>query len=71
MESPYETLRSLTSSRLRQNILNSLNKPMRLCELKRAVGSNAPNTSSKAKDLQNLGLVKRDRGDYIYINFTY
>ena len=64
MDSSYEIIKSLVSSRLRLDILSSLEVPMRLCNLKRAVKSNAPNTSSRAKDLQNLGLVKRDGGDY-------
>lgn len=64
MEFSYQALRSLTSSRLRKDILKSLESPMRLCDLKRAVKSNAPNTSSKARDLQDLGLIKREHGDY-------
>jgi predicted transcriptional regulator len=64
MESSYEVLRSLTSSRLRQDILSSLDRPMRLSELRRAIDSNAPNTSAKAKELQEMGFVHRDNGDY-------
>lgn len=63
MES-YESTKSLISSRLRLDILGSLDSPMRLSELRRAVGANAPNTSAKAKDLQRLGLVERDNGDF-------
>jgi len=37
---------------------------MRLADLRRAVNSNAPNTSSKAKDLTAMGLVEREGGDY-------
>jgi predicted transcriptional regulator len=65
MNSSYEALRTLTSSRLRQDILSSLERPMRLCELRRAIRSNAPNTSSKARELQDLGLITRNRGDYM------
>lgn len=64
MEASYEILRNLVSSRLRLDILGSLDSPMRLCELRRAIGSNAPNTSSKAKELQNIGLIERSNGDY-------
>ena len=64
MDVSYDVLRIITSSRLRLNILNSLESPMRLSDLRRAVNSNAPNTSSKAKDLQRLDLIKRDNGDY-------
>jgi predicted transcriptional regulator len=63
MES-YEYAKSLVSSRLRLDILGSLESPMRLCELRRLVGANAPNTSAKAKDLQRLGLIERDEGDF-------
>jgi predicted transcriptional regulator len=64
MDASYEALRSLTSSRLRKDILGSLEEPMRLCDLRRAVSSNAPNTSSKARDLQEMGFICRDNGDY-------
>ncbi len=64
MDKAHGALRSLTASRLRLRILKVLESPMRLSELKRVVDSNAPNTSCKAKDLQGLGLVKRDNGDY-------
>jgi predicted transcriptional regulator len=64
MTASYDAMRALVSSRLRLNILASLNEPMRLCDLKRAVRSNAPNTSSKARGLQDLGLIKRDNGNY-------
>jgi len=64
MDISYGILRTITSSRLRLNILRSLESPMRLSDLRRAVNSNAPNTSSKAKDLQELSLITRDNGDY-------
>ncbi len=63
MES-YESAKSLVSSRLRLDILDSLDTPKRLSELRRAVGANAPNTSTKAKDLQRLGLIERNDGDF-------
>lgn len=63
MES-YESARSLVSSRLRLDILGSLESPMRLADLRRAVGANAPNTSTKAKDLQQMGLIERNNGDF-------
>lgn len=64
MDATYDALRALTSSKLRWGILDSLDAPMRLSELRREVGANAPNTSTKAKDLQRLGLIERDNGDY-------
>lgn len=64
MEDSREVLRSLACSRLRQDILSSLERPMRLSDLKRAVDSNAPNTSAKARELQKMGFVCRERGDY-------
>jgi len=64
MKSPYDVLRTITSSRLRLDILRSLESPMRLSDLRRVVDSNAPNTSAKARDLQRLNLIKRDNGDY-------
>jgi predicted transcriptional regulator len=64
MEASYDALRALTSSKLRWGILDSLEKPRRLSDLRRIVGANAPNTSTKAKDLQRLGLIERDNGDF-------
>ncbi len=60
----YEVLRTITSSRLRLDILSRLTSPKRLSDLRREIGASAPNTSSKAKDLQKLGLIERDNGDY-------
>jgi predicted transcriptional regulator len=58
------TIRKLYDSRLRLAILDALEEgPMRLADLRRAVNSNAPNTSSKAKDLEDLDMVaKTDEG---------
>jgi predicted transcriptional regulator len=64
MDASYDALRALTSSKLRWGILESLERPKRLSDLRRIVGANAPNTSTKAKDLQRLGLIDRDNGDY-------
>jgi len=57
-------LKNICNSRLRAGILFSLDEPMALCDLRRALGTNAPNTSAKAKDLEKMGLVERDNGDY-------
>ncbi len=63
-DSAKDTLRRLYDSRLRLAILDALKGgPMRLSDLRRAVGANAPNTSSKAKNLEEIGLVERS-GDY-------
>ncbi len=64
MDASYDALRALTSSKLRWGILESLEHPKRLSDLRRIVGANAPNTSTKAKDLQRLGLIDRDNGDF-------
>jgi predicted transcriptional regulator len=64
MKAPHAALKTLVNSRLRLEILESLEQPMRLSDLRRAVDANAPNTSSKAKDLEALGLIKRSNGDY-------
>ncbi len=58
-------LRTLASSRIRMGILEALGEPMRLSELRRVVGTNAPNTSTKAKDLEAMGLIERDNGGYM------
>ncbi len=60
----HDKLRFLVSSRLRLRILEALDTPMRLSDLRRVVGANAPNTSSKAKDLQFLRLIEREDGNY-------
>ncbi len=65
----YETagpvLRKLYDSKLRLAILDALKDgPLRLAELRRKVNANAPNTSSKAKDLEDLSLVERSGGQY-------
>jgi len=52
-------------SKLRLAILDALaEKPMSLSDLRRKVNANAPNTSSKAKDLEELGMVERKQGAY-------
>ncbi len=59
------TVRKLYDSKLRLAILDALsNSPMRLADLKNAVKSNAPNTSAKAKELEEMGLIERIEGDY-------
>jgi predicted transcriptional regulator len=59
------TIRKLYDSRLRLAILDALeNGPMRLADLRGKVNSNAPNTSSKAKELEEMGLVEKVDGDY-------
>jgi len=58
-------IRRLYDSRLRLTILDALkDRPMRLADLRRAVNANAPNTSSKAKELEEMGLVERVEGDF-------
>jgi len=58
-------LRKLYDSGLRMAILNALKDgPMRLADLKRVVDANAPNTSTKAKDLETIGLVTREGGEF-------
>ena len=64
MKAPHAALKTLVSSRLRLEILESLEHPMRLCDLRREIDANAPNTSTKAKDLETLGLITRKNGDY-------
>lgn len=60
-----ETIRKLYDSKLRLAILDALrNGPMRLADLRREVNANAPNTSSKAKELEELGLLERVEGDF-------
>lgn len=59
------TIRKLYDSKLRLAILEALGDgPKRLSDLRRIVDSNAPNTSTKAKDLEDMGLIKRIEGDY-------
>jgi len=59
------TIRKLFDSKLRLAIVDALaEKPMPLSDLRRVVGANAPNTSSKAKDLEEMGIVERNRGQY-------
>jgi len=58
-------IKKLIDSKLRFSILTALSeKPLRLAELRRVVEANAPNTSAKAKDLEELGLVERISGEY-------
>lgn len=59
------TIRRLYDSKLRLAILDALrDKPMRLADLRRTVNANAPNTSAKAKELEEMGLVERVEGDF-------
>jgi predicted transcriptional regulator len=63
-------IRKLYDSKLRLAILDALKDgPMRLADLKRAVDANAPNTSSKAKELEEMGIVERTRGDFQLTNY--
>jgi len=49
-DSAKDTIHKLYNSRLRLAILDALkDKPMRLSDLRRAVGANAPNTSPKPR----------------------
>jgi len=58
-------IRQLYDSRLRLSILDALKDgPMPLSDLRRAVDANAPNTSAKAKDLEEMGLLERVGGQY-------
>jgi len=58
-------VRQLYDSRLRLAILDALGEgPMRLADLRREVDANAPNTSYKAKDLEEVGLIMRENGEY-------
>ena len=58
------TIRGLYDSRLRLAILDALrDKPMRLADLGRAVDAKAPNTSSRAKELEEMGLIERAGGN--------
>ncbi len=60
-----DTLKKLYDSRLRIAILDALDKgPMRLADLRRVVDSNAPNTSAKAKELEDMGILERADGDF-------
>ncbi len=59
------TVRKLYDSTLRLAILDALNDgPLRLADLRRAVNANAPNASSKAKELEEMGLLERVDGDF-------
>jgi predicted transcriptional regulator len=59
------TIRKLYDSGLRLGILDALKDgPMRLADLRREVNANAPNTSSKAKELEGMGLVERVDGEF-------
>lgn len=59
------TIRGLYDSKLRLAILEALKeKPMRLADLRRIIHANAPNTSTKAKDLEKMGLIERVEGDF-------
>ena len=59
------TIRKLYDSKLRLAILDALKDgPLRLADLRRVVNANAPNTSSKAKDLESMGIIERMEGDY-------
>jgi len=60
-----DTMRKLFDSGLRLAILDALGEgPMRLADLRRVVKANAPNTSAKAKELEEMGLVERVDGDF-------
>jgi len=64
-EKSEETIRKLYDSKLRLSILDALKEgPMRLADLRRAVNANAPNTSAKAKELEEMGLLERVDGDF-------
>ncbi len=60
------TIRRLYDSGLRVGIVDALKDgPLRLADLRRVVDSNAPNTSSKAKELEEMGVLERTpSGDY-------
>jgi predicted transcriptional regulator len=59
------TIRKLYDSKLRLAIIDALkDNPMRLADLRRAVNANAPNTSSKAKELEEMGLLEKSEGDF-------
>lgn len=59
------TIRKLYDSKLRIAILDALSEgPMRLADLRREVGSNAPNASSKSKELEDMGLIQREGGEF-------
>jgi predicted transcriptional regulator len=61
-----DTLRKLYDSRLRLAIIDALKEgPLRLADLRRVVNSNAPNTSSNAKDLEKLGMVVKSEEGYL------
>jgi len=63
-------IRGICTSRLRMNILLSLeNEPLSLSDLKHEVKADAPNTVSKAKELEELGLVLRNHGEYCLTPF--
>jgi predicted transcriptional regulator len=61
-----DTIRKLYDSRLRLSILDALKDgPLRLADLRREVDANAPNTSAKAKELEEMGLIERVEGDFV------
>lgn len=58
-------MRKIYDSQLRLSILLALKQgPLRLADLRREVDSNAPNTSAKAKELEEMGLIERVEGDF-------
>ena len=64
-ETSEGTIRKLFDSKLRLAILDALfERPMRLSDLRREVNATAPNTSSKAKELEEMGVVERAEGDF-------
>jgi len=65
-----DTLKKLFDSRLRVAILAALEEgPLRLADLRREVHANAPNTSSKAKELEVMGFIDRVDGNFELTNF--
>jgi|GEM_PF-1158347 len=58
-------IRKLYDSKQRLAILEALSGgPKQLSDLWREVGANAPNTSTRAKDLEEMSLIRRDKGEY-------
>jgi len=69
-DSVEPTIRKLYDSRLRLAILDALKEgPMRLSDLRRKVGANAPNTSSRAKELEDMGFIERNQGEFALTNW--
>jgi len=62
-------LKGICTSKLRTNILLSLEKPMTLAELKNTIYADSPNASSSARELEDLGLVTRKSGYYSLTSF--